>query len=181
MDIFPQNNVKDAAIAYILDRPKAEVKVTAIAKELKLSKGHVSEAIKYLKAVGIIKGNKANLENPYVRSLKIAINMNKIIKFGIINKIKRLGVESAGVYGSWTKGTNNEDSDLDLWINTAKDIRAIDVARISGEISTSLSIETHILMLNKDKIDRIKRDNTVFYFSLVFGSMILIGDDIGKT
>jgi len=181
MDIFPRNDIKDSVMVYILDRPETEIKVTVIANELKVSKGHVSEAVKHLKNYGLIRKNKVDIGSPYVRSLKIAINISKIIKSGIIRKIEKLGVETAGIYGSWARGMNTENSDIDIWIKTPKDFKAIDVARISSEVRYALNIQPQILVLNRDKIDKIKNDNSVFYFSLIFGSIILLGDGIGRT
>lgn len=178
MDIFPYKSVKGKVIEYVLDRPNSEVSVTAISRELEISKGHVSEVISSLKQENIIRQGRVNLGNPYVRSLKIAINMNKIVKTGVISLLENLKVEAAGLYGSWAKGTNSEESDIDIWIKKEGDIKMIQIAEFSGKLREALNIQPQVLVLNNDKIRSLKKDNAIFYFSLLLGSMKLIGEGL---
>jgi len=180
MDIFPYGGIKGRVIECLLDRPREKVKVTAVAKQLHASKGHVSEVIKKLKEDGLIKDGVVNLGDPYVRSLRVTVNLSKIKESGIITAIKKLHVDSAGLYGSWANGTNTEGSDVDIWIKTGNRIRAIDIAGLSRHVGGSLHVEPQILVLDQEKLKRLKEDNPIFYFTLLFGSIILAGEGIGQ-
>jgi len=181
MDIFPYGGIKGRVTEYLLDRPKERVKVTAIAKQLHVSKGHVSEVIKKLKKDGFIRDSVVNLEDPYIRSLKVAVNLSRIKESGTIAAIKKLHVDGAGLYGSWANGTNTEESDIDVWVKSGSKIRAIDIAGLSRHIGESLHVEPQILILDKDKIKKLKDDNPIFYFTLLFGSVLLFGESIGQS
>jgi len=181
MEIFPDGSVRGRTTEYILTHPKKKIKVTEIARELAVSKGHVSEVISDLKKEGIVKKSMVDLTNPYVRALKIAININKIKKSGVISKIRSLGIEKAGLYGSWANGNNTEESDIDIWVKPDDVMKGIDIAKLSDNIRKTLKIEPQIVVLSEEKLKRLKEDNEVFYFTLVLGSIILMGEGIGRT
>lgn len=52
------------------------------------------------------------------------------------------------------------------------------VARISNEIRRVLGRNVQILVLTPERIERLKKEDPIFYYSLVFGSIILFGDGI---
>ena len=67
-----------------------KIKVTSIAKLLNVSKGHTSEVITGLENEKIIKKGFVDLTNPYVKALKITININKIDAFLLLEIVKIL-------------------------------------------------------------------------------------------
>lgn len=180
MEIFPSSNLRDRVVEYILLRPASRIKITAIATGLGAGKGHVSEIIRSLGEAGVVKHGMVDLGSPYVRSLKIAINMNRVCKAGILQKLKRLGITRAGIYGSWARGSNTEDSDLDMWIIAEGRMTALEIARLSAEVGRALDTNPEILVLDKGKLAGIRKSNEIFYFSLVFGSLVLIGEEIER-
>ncbi len=180
MGATPRKSMKDAVIEYVLDRPKQRVKVTEIARQLHASKGYVSKTVSNMKKDGLIKNSLVNLGDPYVRSLKTSINLDKIRRSGIISAIKRIGVRGAGLYGSWANGTNTEDSDIDLWLKLSGDTAAILVGGLRQQIIERLHVEPQIIILGQNKINALRKDNEVFYFTLLFGSIILMGEGIGQ-
>jgi predicted nucleotidyltransferase len=168
---------KEAIIEYILDNPNARIRVNDIARKLGVSKGSVSLTLKKLVEEGFVTDLHVNMDNPEVRTFKILINIRSIMNKGVISRLKRYAL-GAGLYGSWAKGTNTEDSDIDLWIIPKKSFRQADIAEISGKIREILGVDTQILVLSKERIERLKRDNTVFYHSLLFSSMQLYGEEV---
>ncbi|MDE1874269.1 MAG: nucleotidyltransferase domain-containing protein [Candidatus Micrarchaeota archaeon] len=180
MEIFPYGDVKGRVLTYILDRPTARVRVSRIAEKVGASKGHVSEVISGLKREGIIRKDMVDLKNPYVRSLKIAINVNKISRGGIIPILKTLNPEGAGLYGSWANGTNTEESDIDMWVKTEDAVSALKKAELRSRIGKILGVEPQIIMLGEEQIKKLKDGNEVFYFSLLMGSIVLFGENVGR-
>ncbi len=180
MEIFPGKGTKGKIIEYVLDRPTTKIKVTSVAQELGISKGHTSEIIDALEREKILRDKLADLKNPYVRSLKTAININKLMKNNIVAAIKGMDVDGAGLYGSWANGSNTEESDIDIWIKCRKDIGALEVAKLSKKIGDFLKAEPQILILTPERLKRIKNDNIVFYFTLALSSVVLLGEGIGQ-
>jgi len=108
--------------------------------------------------------------------LKSFFNIKKLTDKNIIKKLK--DAKASGVYGSWANGTNYEDSDLDIWIKVEKHPGEMKVARISSEIRRVLGRNVQILVLTPERIERLKKEDPIFYYSLVFGSIILFDDGI---
>jgi len=93
----------------------------------------------------------------------------------MLKKIEALGV---GVYGSWSNGSNNEDSDLDVWIKVRKHPSERKVATVSNDVRKILGKNVQILILTPERIDRLKKEDPIFYYSLIFGSMTLYGEAV---
>ncbi|MEM5812055.1 MAG: nucleotidyltransferase domain-containing protein [Candidatus Aenigmatarchaeota archaeon] len=169
---------REKIIEFICDNPTKKIKIRELAKLLKISPAYVSRTLKTLCKYKIIRNNRVDLSNPYVKGLKIFFNIKKLIKKSVIKKLKEIRAKGTGVYGSWANGTNHEDSDLDIWIKTNKYPGEIKVARVSNEIRKELGRNVQILVLTPERIERLKTEDPIFYYSLVFGSIVLYGEGI---
>jgi predicted nucleotidyltransferase len=166
-----------AITAYMLNNPNKPIKVTEVAKNVGASKGSVSLTLKKLTKEGIVRDLHVDISDPRVRAMKIMINVQGIVSKGIISKLKKY-TSGAGLYGSWANGTNTEDSDVDIWIKPKKSFKQALLGKLSGEISAALGAEVQLLVLSKERIENLKKDNVVFYHSLLFSSMQLYGEGI---
>ncbi len=149
-------------------------KVSEIAKKLKLSKGLISKYFNILKKEKVLSRKKNEffvVDNKNSKSLKIMLNLNKFedISFNKYNFVK-----AVGLYGSTTKGTNTESSDIDLWIKTINS-NDEDLMNFLSEIRKKIK-GIKILILNNKKVIKLKKEDSLFYNSLYFGSIILFGD-----
>ena len=113
------------------------------------------------------------LDNIKVRSLRILLNLNQF-DTNLFNKYKF--VKGVGVYGSLAKGMNDEESDIDLWIKIGQ-AKQMELAKLSNELNKRYK-NVKPLFLTKEKIDMLKKEDTLFYHSLVFGSIILYGEEL---
>lgn len=151
------------------------IRVNEIAKKTGVSKGLVSKYLKILakekilsrKGHGFLVGN-----NSKVKSLKMLLNILKI-DTKIFTKYKF--VKAAGLYGSCAKGTNTELSDVDLWIKV-DDVEDKELAKISSELRKGIE-NLKILVLDNEKLAKLKKFDLLFYHALYFGSIILYGDE----
>ncbi|MEK6527763.1 MAG: nucleotidyltransferase domain-containing protein [Nitrospirota bacterium] len=151
-----------------------DVSVNSTASQLRLSKGLVSKYFRILLKQKILKKGKVRLvvsESPSVRAIKILLNI-KNIDVRIFSKYPF--VIAAGLYGSCARGENTEDSDVDLWIRL-KNIEETKAASLTSEINKKIK-NAKILILNDRKLDTIRKEDSMFYHSLAFGSIILYGD-----
>lgn len=149
-----------------------------IVKKTNLSKGLISQYFKLLQKNNILK----EVENKYmikqnnlnVKKIKILLNLETIK----INLFKRYNfIISAGIYGSYVKGENNDDSDMDIWVFTKDNINDESKMNFLKNIKKKYN-NSNILFLNKDKLENIKSEDEVFYYSLVFSSILLFGEDL---
>lgn len=150
------------------------ISVNNIASQLRLSKGLVSKYFQILLKQKILKKEKGKLfvsETPLVRAIKILLNV-KGIGAGIFSKYPF--VTAAGLYGSCARGENNEESDVDLWIRI-KDVEEAKIASLTSEINKKIK-NAKVLFLSDKKIEKLRKEDIMFYHSLTFGSIILYGD-----
>ena len=152
------------------------ISVNITAKELKLTKGLISKYFKLLVYQKILKKHNNKflvLNNLFVKSIKILLNIN-IFNMSLFKKYPF--VEGVGLYGSCTNGTNKEDSDIDLWIKIKK-IEEVKLSKLTNELKRK-NEKIKILFLTQEKIKKLKKEDTLFYHSLVFGSILLYGEEI---
>jgi len=146
--------------------------VNNIASQLRLSKGLVSKYFQILLKQKLLKKEKGKLivsESPLVRAIKILLNI-KSIDTRIFSKYPF--VIAAGLYGSCAR--DSEDSDTDLWVRL-KDVEETKAASLTAELGRKVK-NAKVLLLSDKKIEKIRKDDTMFYHSLAFGSIILHGD-----
>lgn len=150
------------------------ISVNNIASQLGLSKGLVSKYFQILLKQKILKKGKGGLvvsDSPLVRTVKILLNV-KNINTGIFSKYPF--VTAAGLYGSCARGENTADSDVDLWMRV-KDVEEAKIASLTSEMNKKIK-NAKILLLSDKRLEKIRKEDMLFYYSLSFGSIILYGD-----
>jgi predicted nucleotidyltransferase len=150
------------------------VSVNNIASQLGLSKGLVSKYFQILLKEQILKKEKGKLvvaDSTSVRAVKILLNLKKI-DTKIFSKYPF--VLAVGLYGSCARGENTEDSDVDLWVRV-KEVEETKIASLTSEINKKIK-NAKLLLLNDKKIEKLRKEDIMFYHALSFGSIILYGD-----
>jgi predicted nucleotidyltransferase len=148
--------------------------VGALSRELKLSKGLISQYLNILRKDGILKRtkNKYNvLENATTASIRLLFNLGDF-DAGVFGKFKF--VKRAGLYGSFVKGSNTESSDIDVWILVDKASEQ-ELARLTRALN-AMDDRIRPLYLTNEKLEALKREEQTFYYSLYFGSIDIWGD-----
>ena len=84
-----------------------------------------------------------------------------------------------GVYGSYAKGTNDENSDIDIWIKSKGPLKEDDIAKFEYEMSKKLGARLNVTVLYPKKIERLKKDDKEFYYSIASGSFLIRGEGLG--
>jgi len=177
--LFSTNERIDV-VRFILNNPTQTFRVRNLSKKLKLSPAHLSRVLKQLIKLKIVKNGVVDLQNPFVKIIKILFNLEKLDEIRLVENAKRLipNIRSIGIYGSWTTGTNYEDSDLDIWMKTDEATDERKVAKLNSILIKEIGKEITILTLWPEKIKELKEKDDIFYYSLVFGSIILYGEGI---
>ena len=175
MNVFELLTNKNIEILKLID--KEQLHIRDIADKLKISPGTVHKLIKLLEKNDLITEKKTknriiiklNKDNPIIKQLKILINFNDIINASAYKKLNKYG--KIGIYGSFAQGTNDNQSDLDLWLQTDK--KELDLRSITRELEKQFKIKVNLLILTKSKIDSLKKNDPEFYLRLRLTS---IGD-----
>lgn len=152
-----------------------------IAEKLNTSPGYIHSIIQLLKKDCLIIEKKQknrkiiyiNNKNPRTKKIRSLINMEKLLESKNFNKLMKKG--PVGVYGSFAQGANDKDSDLDIWLYTNK--KLISFQNILRNLEDELNIKANLLILNRNKINELKKGDFEFYIRLKLTS-ITFGEDI---
>jgi predicted nucleotidyltransferase len=153
---------------------KGPISVTKVAKDSRISKGLASKYLDLLVSQRVLTQRKRKFyprNNNNSRALKLLITLDELDE-RLFNRYPF--VESAGLYGSASKGENDEDSDIDLWIRVRGDKRE-EIALLTTRISRRFP-KVNLLFLDDKKIARLRTEDPLFYHSLYFGSIIIYGE-----
>jgi predicted nucleotidyltransferase len=154
---------------------RQNVKVSEVYSNLQLSKGLVSQFLRILVKEGLLikKKNYVVQNNCFVRYIKILLNLSKIK----VEKIDKIHLCGLGLYGSWANGTNTLESDLDIWVKVKKYPSEEYLGKITKQIRNFTHQDVKLLVLTPQKLEQLKKDS-VFFSSLVNGSIVLWGENI---
>jgi HEPN domain-containing protein/predicted nucleotidyltransferase len=109
------------------------------------------------------------------------------IKERIANGLKNLPVKvrSAAIYGSWAKGTQKEDSDIDILmisdeVNPRKQRRGREIATIKEQLSVYVPLDI-LLLTTKECLSNFRNHNPLFLDIACEGIVLLDEDDFLKS
>ncbi len=169
---------KRRVVEYVLSHV-GPFKVRETARVLGVSPALVSRTFRMLEGLGVLRGGKLNLDSPLTRAMKILLNVERIVDNKIPSLILELKPRGAGIYGSWASGTNFGDSDLDMWILFDNHPGEAKIAELSRRIRRRIGGDVHILLLTPERTMNIKVKDPIFYYSLVFSSIVICGEGLG--
>jgi predicted nucleotidyltransferase len=154
------------------------IKIREIARRTATSPSLVSNTVELLKKEGIVKKGKVDLLNPKTRAVKLLLNTHKISSAGLTRKITGLfkNCKGIGMYGSWAEGTNQKDSDLDIWIKT-EETHEETQGEIRKFVKDKLKTDVGIVFLTEKKLETLKKNDPAFY-SALHHSFVLWGESI---
>lgn len=167
-------------VEYFLENPYKEVYLRELAKKLKMSpfaiKKYTSLLLKEELIIEERKANlryfRANISNLFYKQLKIARNIQKVLKSKLIEFIQNnvLAVSSITLFGSIAKGEDDDKSDLDILI--------IGKGKYSSfneyEKKLQRTINEHIISWNKWK--RNYDNNRAFYHDIIAYGIPIYGE-----
>jgi len=113
-----------------------------------------------------------NTDNFYYRSIMRVMNYQKIQNCEAFRELEKLGV--IGIYGSFAEGTDERGSDIDLVIFTQSS--EFEVREAANKLSQQMDKEINLLMLNRRKLDNLKKSDYEFYLRLKLQSIMFNGD-----
>ena len=153
---------------------RVQVSVNETATQLALSKGLVSKYLDLLAKAGMVKRRNGKFivveTSPVVKGIKVMLNLQRL-PISVFKK--RPFIQAAGLYGSCAKGENTEESDMDIWIRVGQ-AQEKEQAALSSELNRRLG-NAKVLFLPDGKLERLKKEDELFYHALAFGSITFYG------
>lgn len=152
------------------------ISVIAVASKLKISKGLVSKYFDVMAREGIAKRVNGKYSKYLITDASMTKGIRILLNTQAVERVvfrKYDFVEAVGLYGSCAKGENTEDSDVDIWLKI-KDVGDTKIAPLTAEINNKIR-NANPLFLTTQKIEKMKKDDELFYHSLAFGSILLYG------
>lgn len=160
--------------------PKSTVGVEEVARKLDVSKGLVSKTLPPSRKARDRreKGRKFHiLDTPKTRELKRFLNF--IVLSERLKGLKEDWMLGLGVYGSFASGENREDSDIDVWVFARKE-ELLKSARLKRKISELTDREVDLIVLTPSRLSRLQKEDPIFYYSLVYGSIVIWGERLDR-
>ena len=160
-------------LSYVMFR--SVFSVAEVSKATGITKGLVSRYLHWLMEYGLLQreGRKYSpLDGSPSRVIKLLLNLERID----LSAMNLSYTKGMGLYGSWAKGTNHQDSDLDVWIRADSLPPESELAKIQRDLSLQVSSEVNLLVLTPEKLERLKKEDPPFYNSLIMNSVTLKGE-----
>ncbi|MCK7515656.1 MAG: nucleotidyltransferase domain-containing protein [Desulfobacterales bacterium] len=151
--------------------------VAEVSRATGVTKGLVSRYLRLLVVYGLLQKEGREYsphDGAHSRAIKLLLNLERI-------DLSALSLGSArglGLYGSWARGTNRQESDLDVWIRADRLPPESDLARLHRDLSQQADCEVNLLVLTPEKLEMLKKEDKPFYNSLVLNSVTLKGEPI---
>lgn len=170
---------REKALLYLLNNPSRPHRVRDVAKRLSISLGSISGFFAILKKNKILRrsGNEfyVNTSNPLTKAAKLMINVMSLD----VSPLKRIpGLEGVGVFGSCANGMNREESDIDLWVKVDKSVDVDIAALASRQMKEKMKRNVQLLILDPEKLAQLKEEDPIFFYSLIYGSVVLYGKSL---
>lgn len=169
-------NKMDKLLEVFIMEPEKKFHVRELSRKLKKSPTTISKHLKIYEKNHILTSEKklnhllfrASLSSPIFRQKKINYNLEKIYFSGLINFLRNEldYPEAIILFGSWAKGENVGQSDLDLLVISPikKEINMKKFRKKLGDI--------HLFVLSNNRIKEMQKKSPEFVNSFVNGIVL---------
>ncbi|MDD2756818.1 MAG: nucleotidyltransferase domain-containing protein [Methanothrix sp.] len=162
-------------LRYVMFRNSFRVAEVSMASGV--TKGLVSRYLRLLVEYGLLQKDGREYsphDCAHSRAIKLLLNLEMID----LSTLSLGSAKGLGLYGSWARGTNHQESDLDVWIKADSLPAESMLARMQKDLSLQTRAEVNLLVLTPEKLERLKREDKPFYNSLIIGQVTLKGESL---
>lgn len=160
-------------LEYLLFHQIGKVGIRRVASEVKLSPALIHKYVNILEKEGIATDGTL-AETPNVRALRLLFNLKRIedAKITHIARAKLNDIEGIGVYGSWSDGTNNEKSDLDLWLKIRDEPSDSELSKLRNELEAKIGVPVDVTIATPERLKHFREKSDSFFYSLHHGKVL---------
>lgn len=164
-NIFTKSNLR---ILESIDKEPDHIR--DIADKLKISSAKVQQAVNIFRDYNLINEEKKknrieislNRNNILVQKIKSLINEFKIENSNAFKSLQKEG--KIGIYGSYNKGNDDMESDVDIFIITKKN--ELELRPLFRDLEKDIGKHINFMVLNARKIQQLKEKDPEFYSRL---------------
>lgn len=155
------------------------ISVRGVSAETGVSKGLASLYLNILVDFGLLsrKNRAFHRKNSDIwRVIKLLLNLD-MLRPSLSLPPWAMGI---GIYGSWARGTNTSDSDLDVWVlvNEYSPELEFRVAESDQNLSKVTNGPVHSLILTREKLNIIAGSDKPFYANLIQDQITIDGESL---
>jgi len=150
-----------------------EIRIRDLARRAKTSPAQAHKYVLILERNGILKNRKL-AESAKTRELRALLNLKKIEDSGTVDAIRKafpkpIGI---GVFGSWANGTNNSESDIDLWVRVPQKADEARVAAAKKAVEAKLGSKADLIVVSPEMQSGLRLKSEAFYYSIYHGKVL---------
>ena len=158
------------------EEPAREFHLRELSRITKKNPVTVKTHLKMFVKIGVIKRKKernlelysANTENFHYKEYKRVYNKTKLLESGLINFLKdELSLPTIVLFGSYEKGEDNQNSDIDIFILTEAK-KQLDMDNYEKKLNRS--VQLHII--NRKEFETMKKKNPDIINNIINGSVL---------
>ena len=167
---------RERVLEHVLANPLKKINMNAMARTLKLSPGQIHKCIAMMRKEGLVHGDRL-IENPITAALRLIFNLRKVEKAKIIETLRRRipGCQGIGLFGSWSKGTNTESSDVDLWVKMQNEPSDAQIAAVRKVLQAKMGTAMDLVVATPLRMAELSEKSPSTFHSLHHG-ILLWGD-----
>lgn len=168
-------------LGYFFEEPYNEVYLRELSRKVELSIFALKNAVDDLVEDGLLlerrEGRlrylKANMENLFFKHLKIAFNVKKILDSGIVDYLNKKvpALSSIVLFGSWARGEDDKESDIDILVIGQKPKR-INVS----DFEKRLGRKVELTFLRWSEWRKTIQEDRAFYLEVITNGIVFYGN-----
>lgn len=181
-----KSNLLWKVLAYFLRYPSSEAYVKELARRLKIGPTSANTALRTLENIGLLQRQEKarshfyslNNKSAVVKSLKVAYVLARLEEVDVCGKLLGIdeGLISLCIYGSYSNGTFDEKSDLDILIISQKEKIVFD--SVVAKLENLLKLEINIEVFSLAKWKRLKEEDKGFHQEVLMSNILLYGSEL---
>jgi len=167
----------------LLFNPGKEFHLRELSREVKITPIYVKKELENLEKLNLVlsskKGNlnlfQINKNSPLFSELKSIFLKTEFLTEIIKKSIKRLKIDFAFIYGSFAKGVESKESDIDLFVVGSLD--EDELVKVVQKIEKKVSREVNYILWNKDLFLKRARKHHLLNEIAKNPVIMLVGDE----
>ncbi len=172
-----------AVLSFFLERPEKQAHINGLAKQLKISPRTANVYLELYHSTGLLEKEKlANAvffrlrDNVLSRQTKVFFSVAKIFESGFIEiAAKEMRFNTIALFGSYAKGTNDSNSDIDLLI--ISDVRKLP-QKAYDALKKTFSAEINAIAMPLPQWRQKLKEENCFAKSVLKNHIILAGSEL---
>jgi len=150
-----------------------EIRIHDIARKARTSPAQAHKYVLILERNGLLK-NRRLVDSAAVRNIRALLNLLRLGDAGAVPAIRKAFPKAIGigVFGSWADGTNNNDSDVDLWVRLEQKADESQAAAAKKAAETRLGNKVDLILVSPEMRSGLRLKSEAFYYSLYHGKVL---------